>query len=76
MFHRTAIDESGEFLIEIIDYCYRKISRQVAHSIKKRKTEREELKTNLVRTDEQKKQEKINNIMKRTPIDDLNNQIE
>lgn len=29
MFYRTAIDESGEFLIEVIDYCYRKISKQV-----------------------------------------------
>jgi hypothetical protein len=42
MFHRTAIDESGDFLIEIIDYCYRKISKQVADSMRRRKQERED----------------------------------
>jgi hypothetical protein len=41
MYYRTAIDESGDFLIEIIDYCYRKISKQVADSIKRRKIERD-----------------------------------
>lgn len=41
MFYRTAIDESGDFLIEIIDYCYKKISKQVADSMKRRKIERE-----------------------------------
>ena len=40
MFYRTAIDESGDFLIEVIDYCYKKISWQVAESIKRRKIER------------------------------------
>lgn len=29
MFYRTAIDESGDFLIEVIDYCYKKITKQV-----------------------------------------------
>lgn len=42
MFYRTAIDESGDFLIEVIDYCYKKISWQVGQSMKKRKLEREE----------------------------------
>jgi hypothetical protein len=41
MFHRTAIDESGDFLIEMIDYCYQKISKQVADRIKLKKLERE-----------------------------------
>lgn len=41
MFYRTAIDESGDFLIEIIDYCYRKITKQVAASIKRHKIERD-----------------------------------
>jgi hypothetical protein len=41
LFYRTAIDESGDFLIEVIDYCYKKISRQVAESMKRRKAERE-----------------------------------
>ena len=42
MFHRTAIDESGDFLIEVIDYCYKKISKQVRDSLKNRKAKREE----------------------------------
>lgn len=37
MFHRTAIDESGEFLVEVIDYCYKKITRQLSKTIKGRK---------------------------------------
>jgi hypothetical protein len=37
MFYRTAVDESGDFLIEVIDYCYKKISRQVGESLKRRK---------------------------------------
>jgi zinc finger MYND domain-containing protein 10 len=37
MFHRTAVDESGELLIEIIDYCYKKISKQIGRSMKERK---------------------------------------
>jgi hypothetical protein len=37
MFHRTAIDESGEFLIEVIDYCYKKITKQIAKSVKQKK---------------------------------------
>ena len=37
MFHRTAIDESGDFLVEVIDYCYQKVSRQVSQSLKNRK---------------------------------------
>jgi hypothetical protein len=41
MFHRTAIDESGDFLVEIIDYCYKKISRQVSAAMKNRKSKRE-----------------------------------
>lgn len=42
MFHRTAVDESGDFLIEIINYCYKKISKQVSYCIKNRKSKREE----------------------------------
>ena len=37
MFHRTAIDESGEFLVEIIDYCYKKITKQISKTIKQKK---------------------------------------
>ena len=40
MFHRTAIDESGDFLVEVIDYCYKKISRQVSAAMKNRKSKR------------------------------------
>ena len=42
MFHRTAVDESGEYLVEIIDYCYQRILKQVNHSFKNRKARREE----------------------------------
>jgi hypothetical protein len=40
MFYRTAIDESGDFLIEVIDYCYKKISWQVAESMRRRKRDK------------------------------------
>ena len=41
MYHKTAVDESGEFLVEVIDYCYKKIMRRVGLCIKERKGKRE-----------------------------------
>ena len=52
MFHRTAIDESGEFLVEVIDYCYKKITRQIAKSIKQKKEREEEMRQMYKLSDE------------------------
>ena len=41
LFHYTAVKESNEYLIEIIDYCYHKIANQIRISSEKRKKERE-----------------------------------
>lgn len=76
MFHRTAIDESGDFLIEVIDYCYKKISKQVSSSLKNRKGNREEKLKNEKMTAEERKDAKIKSILKRTPIEELEKQIE
>ncbi len=42
MYHRTAIDESGEFLIEVLNYCYQKMLKQVNLAIKNKKNKKVE----------------------------------
>lgn len=76
MFYRTAIDESGDFLIEVIDYCYKKISWQVGESMKKRKLEREQEYKLSKMSEEEKRELKVNKILKRTPEEEFTNQIE
>ena len=41
LFHYTAVKESNEYLIEIIDYCYHKIANQINKCTAKRKKQRE-----------------------------------
>lgn len=36
LYHYTAVHESKELLIEIIDYCYKKITPQIARAVQKR----------------------------------------
>lgn len=76
MFHRTAVDESGDFLVEVIDYCYKKISKQVSRSISTRKSRREETAQRSKLTEEQKKEEKVQAILRRSPGEELGKQVE
>ena len=41
LYHYTAIKESKNLLIEIIDYCYKKITSQIAKSVQKRVKQRQ-----------------------------------
>jgi len=36
LYHYTAVKESRELLIEIIDYCYKKITPQIAKAVQLR----------------------------------------
>ena len=36
LYHYTAVKESKALLIEVIDYCYKKITPQIAKSVQKR----------------------------------------
>ena len=36
LYHYTAVHESKELLIEIIDYCYKKVTPQIAKAVQKR----------------------------------------
>lgn len=74
MFYRTAIDESGDFLIEVIDYCYKKISRQVAESMRRRKLERAGRGGQL--SEEEKRELAVSRILKRTAEEELSSQVE
>lgn len=69
MFHRTAIDESGDFLIEVIDYCYKKISRQVSNAIRRRKDKREEEAKGSKMSAEEAKEKRIQSVLTRTPAE-------
>lgn len=47
MFYYTAVSESNKLLIEIIDYCYKKITPQIAKAVQNRIKQRQ-------KTDEEK----------------------
>lgn len=71
LYHYTAVQESKELLIEIIDYCYKKITPQIAKAVRRRVSARTEKKS-----EEEIKKEKMESILKRSPVDELDQQVE
>lgn len=66
LYHRTAVDESGEFLVDVVDYAYEKLVRQVGKELQKIKAAGKG-KEETVLTPEQK----VKKILERTPEEEF-----
>jgi len=55
-------------LIEVIDYCYKKITRQISKTVKQKKEREEEYRQMEKITEEERKKKKMEKILKRTPV--------